>query len=79
MRITDENPDPVDEYSGEAAEIVRRVMNALRSSRVVDQPFIAGVVADTFRSEFEVEIEPGEAIGIASRIEALAEVLEAKG
>jgi hypothetical protein len=70
MRITEENPDPVDEYSGEASEIARRVMVALRTPQVVDQVFIASVVSDVFRSEFEVEIESTEAIQIASRIEA---------
>jgi hypothetical protein len=70
MRITDGNPDPVGEYSGEAAEIARRVTIALRGLGAVDREFIAGVVADVFKSEFEVDIEPGEGARIAARIEA---------
>ncbi len=69
MRITDGNPDPVDEYSIEASEIVRRVTTALRTPQVVDQSLIAAIVSDVFRSEFEVEIESSEAFQIASRIE----------
>ena len=69
VRITDENPDPVGEYSGEAAEIVRRIMVALRNPQGVDQELIKSVVVDVFKSEFEVDIASDEAAHIASRIE----------
>lgn len=66
--IAEDNPDPIGEYAGEAAEIVRRAIVPLRTPIVVDLAFMARVVMDVFKSEFEIDIASNEAERIAGKI-----------
>jgi hypothetical protein len=61
MQIAEGNPDPVEEYLGEASEIVRRLRGSANSGQTVDREYTANVVADVFASEFDVTLD-GECV-----------------
>ncbi|HEX5376062.1 MAG TPA: hypothetical protein VFW48_07880 [Solirubrobacterales bacterium] len=71
MNITVGNPDPVGEYAGEAAEIVRRVRVGVKNGQSTEPVHIAGVVREVFRREFDQDIGAGYAREIADRLKPL--------
>lgn len=68
MRITEGNPDPVGEYEGEAAEIVRRMLRAEQDGRTVDQGSVALALQEVFHREFEVSLDAERAAELAAKI-----------
>ena len=71
MKITVGNPDPVGEYTGEAAEIARRLRVDMKNGRSTEPVHIAGVVREVFRREFDQDIGADCAREIVDKLKPL--------
>jgi hypothetical protein len=79
MRITEEHPDPANEYSREAAEIAQRIIRTEEEGRKINGEVVESILREIFRREFEVDLASDDASGMANSIVTLLTVtLEGK-